>query len=145
MCVGHVSRSKEASGVGEIKHSFPFQKLIPLSLLPCQKYGRGQDGAVFTTVQIIGPSMEPAMQTGDHWVVWRTKRLRLGDAALLQHPLRPDLLIVKRLVNRVDTGHWWVEGDNPEGSEDSRSFGPVAASAIVGRVTFRYFPLRRRM
>lgn len=100
---------------------------------------------VFTTVQIIGPSMEPAMQTGDYWVVWRTKRLRPGDAALLQHPLRPDLLIVKRLVTRLEPGQWWVEGDNPDSSDDSRVFGPVADSAIVGRITFRYYPLLRRM
>lgn len=100
---------------------------------------------MFTTVQIIGPSMAPAMRTGDYWLVWRTKRLRPGDAALLRHPLRPDLLIVKRLVTQPEPGRWWVEGDNPVVSDDSRSFGPVAASAIVGRITFRYYPLRRRM
>ncbi len=104
-----------------------------------------QDGEVFTTVRVIGPSMEPAMQTGDYWVVWRTKRLRPGDAALLQHPLRPDLLIVKRLIFSPEPGWWWVQGDNPHSSDDSRSFGPVAGSAMVGRVTFRYYPLRRRM
>ena len=145
MCVGHVSRSKEASGMGEIQHSFPFQKLSPLSLLGCRKFGRGQDGGVLTTVQIIGPSMEPAMQTGDYWVVWRTKRLRPGDAALLQHPLRPELLIVKRLIFSPEPGWWWVQGDNPHSSDDSRSFGSVAAGSVVGRITFRYYPLRRRM
>ena len=131
--------------MGEIQHSFPFQKLSPLSLLRCRKYGRGQDGAVFTTVQIIGPSMEPAMRTGDYWVVWRTKSLRPGDAALLRHPLRPELLIVKRLIFSPEPGWWWVQGDNPHSSDDSRSFGSVAAGSVVGRITFRYYPLRRRM
>ncbi|GDX32662.1 hypothetical protein LBMAG15_15970 [Actinomycetes bacterium] len=114
-----------------------------MSLLRGIQVGRGQDGVVFTTVQIIGPSMAPAMRTGDYWVVWRTKRLRPGNAVLLHHPLRPDLLIVKRLVAQPEPGWWWVEGDDPVISDDSRSFGPVSATAVVGRVTFRYYPLLR--
>ncbi|MDA3022243.1 MAG: nickel-type superoxide dismutase maturation protease [Actinomycetota bacterium] len=99
---------------------------------------------MFTTVQIIGPSMAPAMRTGDYWVVWRTKKVRPGQVVLLRHPLRPELPIVKRLISQPGPGLWWVEGDSPHISDDSRVFGPVATSAIVGRVTFRYYPLRRR-
>lgn len=129
----------------QIQHSFPFQKMSHLSLLRGREFGRGQDGEVFTTVQIIGPSMEPAMQTGEYWVVWCTKSLRRGQVVLLRHPQRPELLIVKRLMFSPEPGWWWVEGDNPHSSDDSRLFGSVAAGTIVGRVTFRYYPLRRRM
>ena len=33
-----------------------------------------------------------------------------------------------------------VRGDNPEASTDSRSFGPVPTSAVLGRVARRYAP-----
>ena len=96
-----------------------------------------------TRVQIVGPSMEPELRNGEWWLVRRMSRLRAGDVALLVHPWRPDLLIVKRLV-RLDDGGWWVAGDNPEESEDSRQFGMVPEANVVGRLALRYGPIRRR-
>ena len=96
-----------------------------------------------TRVRIVGPSMEPALRNGDWWLVRRTSRVRVGDAALLVHPDRPDTLIVKRLARREPDG-WWVLGDNVHSSEDSRSFGVVPTANIVGRLAARYFPVRRR-
>ena len=96
----------------------------------------------FTSVRVVGPSMEPAVVNGDWWLVRRSPRLRPGVVVLLQHPLRPDLSVVKRLVERRAEG-WWVLGDNPELSEDSRQFGPVSEDLIVGRLILRYRPLLR--
>jgi inner membrane protease subunit 1 len=42
----------------------------------------------------------------------------------------------------VPDGHVWLEGDNPSNSSDSRHYGPVPASLIVGRVLCRVWPLR---
>ena len=39
---------------------------------------------------------------------------------------------------------YWVEGDDPANSTDSRHFGPVPGSAIRGRVRFVYLPAERR-
>ena len=97
----------------------------------------------FTRVRIVGPSMEPAVRNGDWWLVRRTARVRPGDVVLLTHPRRPHACVVKR-IHRSDPGGWWVLGDNAGSSEDSRTFGPVPADLVVGRLTFRYFPLRRR-
>ena len=38
---------------------------------------------------------------------------------------------------------WFVLGDNPDSSLDSRRLGPVRGSWIRGRVWFRYWPLLR--
>ncbi len=39
--------------------------------------------------------------------------------------------------------HYWVMGDNRTESRDSRSFGAIAKSSIVGRVFVRVWPLNR--
>jgi nickel-type superoxide dismutase maturation protease len=95
------------------------------------------DGPVFTRVRIVGPSMEPALRNGDWWVVRRGGRPGPGAVVLMRHPRRPDALIVKRLAHRTQAG-WWVLGDQPERSEDSRQFGEVPDACIVGRLVWRY-------
>lgn len=35
----------------------------------------------------------------------------------------------------------WIEGDNPQNSVDSRSYGPVPVGTIQGRVVARVWPL----
>lgn len=39
-------------------------------------------------------------------------------------------------------GEYYVLGDNRTSSSDSRSWGPLDGARIVGRVAFRYWPLR---
>jgi signal peptidase I len=38
---------------------------------------------------------------------------------------------------------YWVMGDNRQGSRDSRYFGPIPKSEIVGRAFVRVWPLNR--
>lgn len=104
-----------------------------------------QDGRVLplTRIRIVGPSMAPTLRNGDWWLVRRTARVRPGDVALIVHPHRPGLLLVKR-IERAEDGGWWALGDNAEASEDSRHFGVVPPDNVIGRVTIRYFPIRRR-
>ena len=98
---------------------------------------------LFTRVRIVGPSMEPAVHNDDWWLVRRTTDVRAGDVIALVHPHRPGLVIVKRIVS-AETSGWWVEGDNASASEDSRQFGAVPRSHVIGRLSWRYRPLLRR-
>ena len=41
----------------------------------------------------------------------------------------------------VPDGTWFLAGDNRGESDDSRFWGPVPTSAIVGTVRLRYWPL----
>lgn len=94
-------------------------------------------GRSWTTVRIIGPSMEPTLGNGECWLVRRRQRYRPGDIVLLWHPVREHLLVVKRVV-RCETGGYWVQGDNPAYSDDSRAFGLVPAERLLGRLVLRY-------
>jgi nickel-type superoxide dismutase maturation protease len=82
--------------------------------------------------------MAPTLRHGDQLLVWfGTARLRPGQVAVVDLPQRP--LSVKRLVRREADG-WWVEGDNPFASTDSRVLGPVAETAVRGVVLLRLWP-----
>lgn len=97
----------------------------------------------FTRVMVGGYSMLPALHPGDYLVVRRRARVRVGDVVVARHPARPTLLTIKRTVRREQAG-WWIEGDNSDASDDSRTFGPVGDGLIVGRVVLRYWPPRGR-
>jgi hypothetical protein len=81
--------------------------------------------------------MAPTLRHGDAVLTWRGGRpVRPGDVVLARFYARPDLLVVKRAVRRDPTG-WWLEGDNPLVTDDSRNYGPARVEA---RVVLRYWP-----
>jgi nickel-type superoxide dismutase maturation protease len=95
------------------------------------------------TARVAGRSMSPRIRDGDLLLVLREAPARPGDVVVCRRPDRPDLLVVKRAVTRLTTG-WWVAGDNPAASDDSRDFGVVPDDLVVARVLLRYWPPRRR-
>ncbi|MGI9197317.1 MAG: nickel-type superoxide dismutase maturation protease [Candidatus Nanopelagicales bacterium] len=88
-------------------------------------------------VAVSGDSMAPTLREGQWWVAWRTRTCRPGDIVVMEHPEHDGLLAAKRAIRHEDGG-WWVEGDNPDHSRDSRHFGPVPDERIVGRLVMRY-------
>jgi hypothetical protein len=54
---------------------------------------------------------------------------------------RPGLLVVKRAVRPQDGG-WWIQGDNPLITDDSRAYG---VADVIGRVLIRYYPKPSRL
>lgn len=43
----------------------------------------------------------------------------------------------------IPAGEYWVMGDNRCASEDSRAFGPIKKSSVIGRAIIRIWPLTR--
>lgn len=89
-----------------------------------------------SVVQVAGLSMTPLLWPGDAVLVVRGGRVRPGAVVVARFPSRPDLLVVKRAVRRVE-GLWWVESANAAVTDDSRRYGPAQ---VLGRVVLRYWP-----
>ncbi|MGW0657611.1 nickel-type superoxide dismutase maturation protease [Streptodolium elevatio] len=84
-------------------------------------------------VQVEGGSMLPNLVDGDRVLVRYGARVRPGDVVAAVRPDRPEVGMLKRVRERRDGG-WWVLGDNPYPSTDSRHFGPVPDELVVARV-----------
>ena len=112
---------------------------------------------IVTTVD--GPSMAPALRSGDRVLVRRTRRPRRGQVALLRYPKLPsgaptgEQMLLKRVVAvagdcippswadpdvhglagaTVPAGCTVVLGDNRPTSWDSRHYGFVPRERIIG-------------
>lgn len=82
-------------------------------------------------VQVSGPSMAPALRTGDRLVVRRGARVRPGDVVLGSFADLPGVWVVKRAVRPVPDaadGQWVVASDNAFAGGDSTVHGPAQVS-----------------
>jgi len=90
-------------------------------------------------VVVEGRSMEPTLAPGDRLLVVRARAVHPGDVVAVRDPSHPRRVLVKRVGAVLDVGIV-LRGDNPGASTDSRSFGPVPARAVLGRVLRCYSP-----
>lgn len=105
-------------------------------------------------VEISGPSMAPTLLPGDWVLAVKRSRIRRWDIVVVEHPDRPGLEMVKRVVDIPDelapngaileANEWWVEGDSPAESTDSRHFGPIRTEHVKATVRLIYWPPYRR-
>ncbi len=98
----------------------------------------------WVVARVAGPSMTPTVRSGDRLLVRRVAPDDpVGNDAvvLARFPARPGLLVVKRVRRAVADGYW-IEGDNPFVTDDSRAFGPAV---VVGRVVGRLWPRPGRL
>ena len=56
-----------------------------------------------------------------------------GDVILMRHPKQAELIVVKRLAYLEGDGAY-VLGDNPVASTDSRNYGLVPLTHVLGRI-----------
>jgi phage repressor protein C with HTH and peptisase S24 domain len=88
-------------------------------------------------VRVHGPSMAPALSSGDRLVVLWGAAARPGAVVVGRFRERPDLLVVKRAVSPYDGG-WLLASDNPFAA------GPSGVGDVDGRVLLRLWPSPRR-
>ncbi|HXH22007.1 MAG TPA: signal peptidase I [Dehalococcoidia bacterium] len=121
--------------------------------------GLGAIGAIallLSTRRMVveGRSMEPEFQPGDRVLVNKLAYLRSA-------PARGDVVVVQRAGDasphlkriafvpgdeveagsgrrRLGPGEYWLLGDNPAESTDSRQLGPARREEIAGKVLFKY-------
>lgn len=106
------------------------------------------------TVEVHGPSMAPTLEPGDWAIATGGGRVRRGDVVVVEHPGQAGFEMVKRVRNIpgdlapdghvLGPGRYWVEGDQPEASTDSRQFGPVKHEHLIGVLRLVYWPAERR-
>lgn len=79
--------------------------------------------------RVSGRSMYPFLNDGDVVVAWPSS-LRPGQIVLARQGGRE---IIKR-IERLEAGQVYLVGDNAPESQDSRHYGKIATSAILGVV-----------
>ena len=103
-------------------------------------------------VVVDGRSMAPTLEPGDLLIATKRGGVRRGSLVVVAHPGRKGYEMVKRVAavagdrigdRTLGPGEYWVVGDDPSASTDSRSLGPVGGEAIRGVVRARYWPLSR--
>jgi signal peptidase I len=81
-----------------------------------------------------------------------TVETRNGEIWVDGQPLTEPYLSVRAIVSpgpaiikpvKVPAGELWVMGDNRSNSQDSRFFGPIKRSKVIGRAILRIWPFRR--
>ncbi len=86
-------------------------------------------------VRVAGDSMLPTLADGQFVLVDPTRRPVAGELALARHPDRADLLVVKRVDAVLADGAFELRSDNPEAGTDSRTWGPLPPTSVLGTVT----------
>ena len=90
-------------------------------------------------MRVEGRSMHPCLKPNDRVLVKRwslQQQASLGQIVVAWHPYRPRLRLIKRLCQR-DAAGFWLEGDNPAESTDSRQLGWFPPDRMIGVVVGR--------
>lgn len=123
--------------------------LVVRPMFPWNRLRRGD------VVVLAPPAPTPGLPAGT-WFIKRVAGMPDEEIVLAGGRLYADdvLLANLRMNNHQEAGEsgadrreWWngpdeyfVLGDNPVDSRDSRAFGPVPGDHIIGRVWFRVWP-----
>ena len=87
-------------------------------------------------IKVTGESLSPFFRDGDYVLVARfpflLKRIKPGDILVFRHPLHG--MMIKRLERILPDGdELFVVGEDAF-SDDSRRFGPIRRTDLVGKV-----------
>lgn len=91
--------------------------------------------------RVTGDSMRPLLSPGEEVLIdptaYRHAPPQPGDLVVAHHPQQPRLRLIKWVV-AVDDQGCFLQGLNLTASTDSRSFGQVPLTDILGRVVCRF-------
>jgi len=80
--------------------------------------------------RVQGASMHPTLPHGKLVFAWRFKKPKAGDVVIVRHHR---VEVLKR-IHEIKDDVMYLLGDNPAESTDSRHYGWLPLSAIVGVV-----------
>ena len=99
-----------------------------------ERCGSGSGGSIFVK-RLVGMPGDRVMQRGDYVYI---------DGRRLREPyVRPELRDDRTQAWVVPAGHYFFLGDDRAHSCDSRTWGPVPRSSLLGPVVFTYWPPNR--
>lgn len=88
-------------------------------------------------IRVEGDSMLPNLKNGDGILIDADAKISVGDIILAKHPFKKSVIILKRLTEIDQNGNYFLVGDNPSESSDSRTFGALSAKHILGKAVCR--------
>lgn len=83
---------------------------------------------------VDGESMSPTLKSGDKVLVHPDAPITAGDIVLAHHPFRRSTQLIKRVCEITADGEYFLIGDNPGESTDSRTLGAFRLTNILGKV-----------
>ena len=89
--------------------------------------------------KVTGQSMIPSLKPGDEILldpyIYRQQLPQVGDIVVTTHPHQKKLAVVKRISAITEDGSYFLTGDNPAASTDSRDWGTIKLRDIIGKAT----------
>lgn len=82
--------------------------------------------------RVQGQSMSPNLKPGQIVIVWNYGKPKVGEIIIFRHN---GLEKIKR-IDKIEHGSFFVIGDSPSNSTDSRQFGSINKGQIIGRVVW---------
>ena len=93
-------------------------------------------------LKITGNSMLPILKPGEEILVatgaYHKSLPKIADIVVLKHPQDSELIIVKRILDIDRDQNCFLVGDNLDQSVDSRHWGSIKSSNLIGKVTSRF-------
>jgi nickel-type superoxide dismutase maturation protease len=92
----------------------------------------------FAIYSVSGASMLPKLKPGSHVFVCSLLPIRIGTIVVVDEPLTSKKIIkrVKKIREKNGRQEYYLLGDNPDMSTDSRKFGWINKKRIRGKVIF---------
>jgi signal peptidase I len=88
----------------------------------------------FSLYKVTGHSMEPVYKEGDLVLSFNYSNPKVGTAVLFNHNRQ---VYLKR-ITQIRDNKYYLAGDNQVDSHDSKDFGWVGKSSLVGSVVKKF-------